>query len=739
MFAPFLFLPGVVLPQAPAAEGRGASAALLIGINEFQSPGIIDLRGALNDIEAMRKLLTTRYGFAEKAIRVLHNEEAKRKDILSALDDLVKGAGDEDVIYLHFSGHGSQVKDLNGDEGQDDGMDETILPHDARMEGIADITDDELAAYLSRLKTKSVVVTLDSCHSGTGTRGGSAVTARLVAPDQRVSLYETPANQVSARSLVPIEEEHVLMTGAAAHQAALDGPVDGTVYGFFSYSLAKSLAAASPKATPEEVFRGIRSELRRIQEQLGRSSMPTPQLELRDGRSQAPLFPPVRAESRARGIARRPFVLVTPLSADSVLLADGALLWGVPGSLWGIYRPDETRFRPARAIATGVVTETRGRDSVLRIASRIKPITSVPPGSRAVVIASPVGEKIPLRLGRIPPDTRSKLEQLLGGRLEGIAQMVGEEKFARFILDRIPEAASRWQVSDSTGLTAVQVFEEAAIEALAGKLEKFLVRSRNATDLLSLDNAVSSLELDVEVHGAGRLPEAAERGGLRRTPFGKDRRAVRVVADTAAPRYRVRREGERRTAENSLQLEVRVNRDSYLTIVDVDAEGGVNILFPNAAQAEDFYPQGLVAGGETVLIPDSLESGNRARFFLDYGPPSGLDTIRVFASADAGTTEMIRSFVAQAQGEVMARSLPKSLRAMQLALARPRGVVVAADEPAGEPPDPGAAAIEVVEPFEPSEFEVSADFGSEASGTESADLVQGDWTAKSLTVLVEEY
>ncbi len=45
------------------------------------------------------------------------------------------------------------------------------------------------------------------------------------------------------------------------------------------------------------------------------------------------------------------------------------------------------------------------------------------------------------------------------------------------------------------------------------------------------------------------------------------------------------------------------------------------------------------------LIPDSLAPGNRAGFFWDYGPPAGIDTIRVFASTDLHTSNLIRERV----------------------------------------------------------------------------------------------
>src|SRR5437016_1925578 len=63
-----------------------------------------------------------------------------------------------------------------------DGYDESIIPYDNG--GVQDdsnyIRDDEIGKLLGELhaKTDNVVIALDSCHSGTGTRGALAVRGR---------------------------------------------------------------------------------------------------------------------------------------------------------------------------------------------------------------------------------------------------------------------------------------------------------------------------------------------------------------------------------------------------------------------------------------------------------------------------------------------------------------------------------------------------------------------------------
>jgi hypothetical protein len=66
-------------------------------------------------------------------------------------------------IWIHYSGHGTQIVDANGDEQY--GYDDAIVPVDFQTRGL--ITDDDLYSILQTFKCRTFVV-LDSCHSGTG-------------------------------------------------------------------------------------------------------------------------------------------------------------------------------------------------------------------------------------------------------------------------------------------------------------------------------------------------------------------------------------------------------------------------------------------------------------------------------------------------------------------------------------------------------------------------------------------
>ena len=142
--------------------------ALLVGINDYPGSGN-DLEGCVNDTANLRALLLKGHGFEAAGIRVLTDAKATRDAIMDGLEDLVSRASSGDTLVFHFSGHGSQVPDQDGDE-RSDRMDEVLCPRDFTWDGCW-IRDDDLSDVFSRLpKDVHLEVLLDCCHSGTGTR-----------------------------------------------------------------------------------------------------------------------------------------------------------------------------------------------------------------------------------------------------------------------------------------------------------------------------------------------------------------------------------------------------------------------------------------------------------------------------------------------------------------------------------------------------------------------------------------
>lgn len=142
--------------------------ALLVGINRYPDPRN-ELKGCVNDVRQMEGTLKTRYGFpGDGNMRILTDARATTEAILDSLAWLTAGASPGDSLVFHYSGHGSQVPDKNGDETTDR-LDEILCPYD--LDWKHPLTDDDLAAACAGVPRGALLtVILDCCHSGTGLR-----------------------------------------------------------------------------------------------------------------------------------------------------------------------------------------------------------------------------------------------------------------------------------------------------------------------------------------------------------------------------------------------------------------------------------------------------------------------------------------------------------------------------------------------------------------------------------------
>ncbi|MBR1808245.1 MAG: caspase family protein [Paludibacteraceae bacterium] len=153
--------------------------ALVVGIGNYPaSSGWAKINGD-KDIPMVEEMLLAN-GFSKANIVELSNQQATCAAIKQQFENLIARSQSGDYIYIHFSGHGQQITDLNGDE--EDGFDEAWIPYDAQFaftkgkyEGQNHLIDDELNGYLHRLREKiggtgKIIVVADACHSGGGSR-----------------------------------------------------------------------------------------------------------------------------------------------------------------------------------------------------------------------------------------------------------------------------------------------------------------------------------------------------------------------------------------------------------------------------------------------------------------------------------------------------------------------------------------------------------------------------------------
>jgi hypothetical protein len=245
-----------------------AKRALCIGINDY--PGTdSDLAGCVNDAHDWAALLKKR-GFT---VGLMLNRKATGKNVRKAIESLMSDSKKGDSIVIQFSGHGSFVPDLDGDEP--DRTDECLCPYDIRRNG--PVTDDDLHKILSRRDPGARVVMIsDSCHSGTVARFApisTPPTTRGKAAPQRTIRFLPPAVYLPRREVSRMLEQPIRRATAPGRHAALlisgcqdveysyDAYFQGRPNGAFSFVAIRALSQMGPKSTYADWFKQIRKVL----------------------------------------------------------------------------------------------------------------------------------------------------------------------------------------------------------------------------------------------------------------------------------------------------------------------------------------------------------------------------------------------------------------------------------------------------------------------------------------------
>lgn len=204
-------LPGIS-PEAgrrgPVAAVRTAAArgttrrALCIGIDAY--PAGNALAGCVADARDWSAALAG-LGFE---VDTLFDGAATQAGILHALEGMAGAARPGDVLVVQYSGHGTTVEDLDGDEST--GQDQAICPvdfEDGRL-----IIDDDIRSVLHRLpEGVGMTLFMDNCYSFSNTRmavgkvspPAGARARRVVLAPETVERYRITRAGMRSRALAP--------------------------------------------------------------------------------------------------------------------------------------------------------------------------------------------------------------------------------------------------------------------------------------------------------------------------------------------------------------------------------------------------------------------------------------------------------------------------------------------------------------------------------------------------------
>jgi hypothetical protein len=118
----------------------------------------------------MKKYIMDVHGFEEDNITVLMDDgkhmAPTHDNMIAAYKKIIAESQAGDAIFLHYSGHGTKMRDDDWGE-EEDGYDEALCPVDYKEKGL--IRDDDLYEILVAGMADGVhmVSLMDCCHSGT--------------------------------------------------------------------------------------------------------------------------------------------------------------------------------------------------------------------------------------------------------------------------------------------------------------------------------------------------------------------------------------------------------------------------------------------------------------------------------------------------------------------------------------------------------------------------------------------
>jgi hypothetical protein len=348
--------------------------ALIIAIGDYPAESGWHKISSLNDTALIIPALL-KNGFQRNNIHFLLNGHATKNNVTDYFRRLAAAAQDGDIVYIHFSCHGQQIFDQNGDEP--DGFDEALIPIDAykfydstAYTGEKHLRDDELGFELDKIRSKvgnigDVLVTIDACHSGTATReiGISRGTNIKFCP---LKYQPDIANKtdkyffecVESESLSPI----VIISASGASQKNNEYEFNGKSFGSLSFALSKALSQLNEGDSYSGLFGQI--EVTMSYTVPGQS----PQIE---GDANRKVF-------AGEIIKQEPYYKIKYWrDYDHIIINAGELLGINAGAIVELYQIGTSNFKASKPIASGKIVETNLTESLVQLDDEVDKNTAI--------------------------------------------------------------------------------------------------------------------------------------------------------------------------------------------------------------------------------------------------------------------------------------------------------------------------------------------------------------------------
>lgn len=532
-------------------------------------------------------------------ITVIKDQQADKEGILKAIEQFTDSLSPGDIAVIHISSHGQQIQDFNGDEI--DGLDEAIVAYGAPMNskyfkntGIANyrgekhLRDEDFGTAMINIRKKlgpkgDLLVIIDACHSGTGTRGTALV--RGGAPPLTEDGFVKPETS-NNKEVFLFEEQishklahYVVISGARANELNFEIVEDNVGYGSLSYAFSKALISCSKGTT----YRGLYSAIADIM--ANKVLKQTPTIE---GDIDRELF-------GGKAVVQAPYFQIKEILSVKELKLNGGKIAGIYDSAKIAVYPGGTQNPDGKSIlATGYVTKSDNlySEAVLDKALNIKNITEA-----WVFVTSRTFPDIRVKVGMGKfenSELAANVKQKLSNNPVVILTDAGEAELV------VKEPSARG--------TVVNLLFSGDSSAYNSNIEL------DKLDQCVMNFAQTKFVRDLDI-GSNDYNISMEFIPLRKNPDGSvDTLALSEFMVNGIPELP-------KGTYCAIKIKNHGKKSCYFSIIDIQPDGLINPIVPNAIckLGPDDY---LIDTGKVFVTP----------FTVKMAPPYGKELYKVFAS-----------------------------------------------------------------------------------------------------------
>lgn len=212
--------------QQAAVRPPRRKIAVLVGNNAYPAP-IPVLETPISDVQDIGKLLQERFGYEVRIVR-----DARKSDVVEALNQVGAEAGRDDSVLVVYAGHGYLMDDT--------GMGYWI-PVDGSTKSAANwISNSDISKFLASIPAMQLILISDSCFSGSLTREQKIVAASGLLKKEDI-----------------LKRRSVMVMSSGGEEPVSDEGKDG--HSIFAYSLIQTLNAVSEMMPGIQVYQQVKN------------------------------------------------------------------------------------------------------------------------------------------------------------------------------------------------------------------------------------------------------------------------------------------------------------------------------------------------------------------------------------------------------------------------------------------------------------------------------------------------